>query len=54
LVHPIARQTGFAIDELADIDNFVPRLRKEALAVNALITMPAMITARAQVPDKPA
>jgi ubiquinone/menaquinone biosynthesis C-methylase UbiE len=52
LVHPIARQSGFAIDELADIDNFVPRFREEALAVNALITMPSMITAWAQVPGK--
>jgi SAM-dependent methyltransferase len=52
LVYPIARQTGFAIDELADIDNFVPRFREEALAVNALITMPPMITAWTQVPDK--
>ena len=49
LVSPIAEQGGFAIDELADIDEFVPRFRKEALAVNALITMPPMITAWAQV-----
>lgn len=40
LVHPIAQQMGFAIDGLADIDNFVPLFREEALAVNALITMP--------------
>jgi hypothetical protein len=52
LVYPIARQKGYAIDELADIDNFVPRFRDEALAVNALITMPPMITAWALVPDK--
>ena len=52
LVYPIAEQTGFAIDELADIDNFVPRFREEAIAVNALITMPSLITAWAQVPDK--
>lgn len=52
LVHPIAQQNGFAIDELADIDNFVPRFHQEALAVNAMITMPPMITAWAQVPDK--
>ena len=52
LVSPIAQQSGFAIDELDDIDNFVPRFRQEALAVNALITMPPMITAWAQVPDK--
>jgi ubiquinone/menaquinone biosynthesis C-methylase UbiE len=49
LVSPIAQQMGFAIDELADIDNFVPRLREEALAVNALIAMPPIITAWAQV-----
>lgn len=52
LVHPTAQREGFAIEELADIDNFVPRFRQEALAVNALITMPPLITAWAQVPDK--
>jgi SAM-dependent methyltransferase len=49
LVSPIAQQLGFAIDELADIDNFVPLFCEEALAVNALITMPPIITAWAQV-----
>ena len=49
LVSPIAQQLGFAIDELADIGEFVPRFREEALAVNALITMPPIITAWAQV-----
>jgi SAM-dependent methyltransferase len=52
LVSPIAKQEGFDIDELADIDNFVPQFRQEALAVNALLTMPPMITAWTQVPDK--
>jgi ubiquinone/menaquinone biosynthesis C-methylase UbiE len=49
LVSPIADRMGFAIDELADIDSFVPRFRQEALAINALITMPPIITARTQV-----
>jgi ubiquinone/menaquinone biosynthesis C-methylase UbiE len=49
LVSPIAQQMGFAIDEVADIDNFVPRFREEAVAVNALITMPPIITAWARV-----
>jgi SAM-dependent methyltransferase len=49
LVSPIAQQQGFAIDELADIDEFVPRFREEAKAVNAVITMPPIITACAQV-----
>jgi ubiquinone/menaquinone biosynthesis C-methylase UbiE len=49
LVSPIAHQGGFAIDELADIEEFVPRFRQEAHAVNALITMPPIITAWAQV-----
>ncbi len=49
LVSPIAQQMGFAIDEVADIDNFVPRFREEAIAVNALITMPPIITAWARV-----
>ena len=50
LVSPVAEQHGFAVEEVADIDNFVPRFREEALAVNALIAMPPMITAWAQVP----
>ena len=49
LVSPIAQQMGFAIDEVADIDNFVPRFREEALAANALITMPPIITAWTKV-----
>lgn len=49
LVSPIAEQEGFAIDELADIDGFVPRFREQALAVNALIAMPPIITAWAEV-----
>lgn len=49
LVSPVAEQGGFAIDELADIDEFVPRFRQEARAVNALIAMPPLITAWAQV-----
>lgn len=49
LVSPIAQQMGFAIDELADIDGFVPRFRQEAATVNALIAMPPLITAWAQV-----
>ncbi len=52
LISPVAQQMGLmgpAIDELTDIDNFVPRFREEALAVNALITMPPIITAWAQV-----
>ncbi|SPM28698.1 class I SAM-dependent methyltransferase [Mycobacterium terramassiliense] len=45
LVSPIEQQGGFAIDEVADIDNFVPRFREQALAADALITMPPIITA---------
>ncbi|MBV8177396.1 MAG: methyltransferase domain-containing protein [Mycobacterium sp.] len=52
LVAPIAQRMGFAIDELDDIDSFVPRFRQEALAVNALITMPPLITAWTQVQPK--
>ena len=52
LVYPIAQQNGFVIDELDDIANFVPRFREEALAVNAMITMPPMITAWADLPYK--
>ncbi|MGA9678019.1 MAG: class I SAM-dependent methyltransferase [Mycobacterium sp.] len=49
LVSPVAQQLGLEIDQLADIDSFVPRFREEALAVNALITMPPMITAWTRV-----
>ncbi len=52
LVSPVAQQLGLGIEELADsdnIDNFVSLFREEALAVNALITMPPMITAWARV-----
>lgn len=49
LVSPIAEQHGFALDEVTDIDGFVQRFRREALAANALITMPPMITAWARV-----
>ncbi len=49
LVTPIAHKEGTAIDGLPDIDDFVPQFREQALAVNALITMPPIITAWAQV-----
>lgn len=49
LVSPVAQQNGFAIDELADIDNFVPLFREQALAANALFTMPPIITAWTKV-----
>jgi ubiquinone/menaquinone biosynthesis C-methylase UbiE len=49
LVSPIAQRDGFAIDEVADIDNFIPRFREEALAANAIVTMPPIITAWTKV-----
>jgi hypothetical protein len=49
LVSSIAQRMGFAIDELAEIDEFVLRFREEALAVNALIAMPPLITAWTEV-----
>ena len=49
LVFPIAQQAGFATDGLADIDEFVPRFRREALAADALVAMPPIITAWAEV-----
>ncbi len=49
LVSPLAEQMGFAIEELGDIDDFVPLFREEALAADALITMPPLITAWARV-----
>ncbi len=49
LVAPIAQQLGLAIDGLDDIEDFVSRFRDEAHAVNALITMPPIISAWARV-----
>jgi ubiquinone/menaquinone biosynthesis C-methylase UbiE len=49
LTLPFAQQAGFATDGLTDIDEFVPRLRQEALAADALMTMPSIITAWAEV-----
>lgn len=49
LVSPIAQRMGFDIEGLADIDELVPRFRLEALAARALIAMPPIITAWAQV-----
>jgi SAM-dependent methyltransferase len=49
LVTPIVQQLGLAVDGLDDIDDFVPRFRQEAQAVDALITMPPIITAWARV-----
>jgi ubiquinone/menaquinone biosynthesis C-methylase UbiE len=49
LVLPIAHQLGLATDGLADLDDFIPRFRREALAANAVFTMPSIITAAARV-----
>src|ERR1700754_857784 len=49
LISPIAEQSGFAPDAVADLADFVPQMRREALAANAVITMPPMITAWARV-----
>lgn len=49
LVWPIAEQGGYAVDGLADIDEFVPRFRQEAQAADAVFTMPPLITAWARV-----
>jgi hypothetical protein len=49
LVSPVAEQGGFGLDDLGDIGEFVARFREEALAANALITMPSIITASAEV-----
>jgi ubiquinone/menaquinone biosynthesis C-methylase UbiE len=49
LVSPIAQERGFAIDELADIDNFVSLFHEQARAANAVIAMPPLITAWVRV-----
>lgn len=49
LVFPIAQQLGLVTDELADIDEFVPRMREQVRAANALVSVPPMITAWARV-----
>lgn len=46
---PAARQLGVAIDGLADPDNLMPRLREEVAAAEALVQMPALMTAWARV-----
>lgn len=48
LVSPIAEQHGFGIAELADVDDFVAQFREQALAADALVTMPPLITAWAR------
>lgn len=45
LVSPVAEQHGFAIDELADIDTFVPLVRELVSAANAVVVMAPIITA---------
>lgn len=49
LILPIAQRLGLVTDDLADIDNFVPCFREEALAADAVITMPSLITAWTRV-----
>ncbi|OBG20129.1 class I SAM-dependent methyltransferase [Mycobacterium sp. 852002-51057_SCH5723018] len=49
LVSPVAQQLGLEIDGLDDIDDFVPLFRREARAVDALISMPPILTAWARV-----
>jgi SAM-dependent methyltransferase len=49
LVSPIAERQGFAIDELSDIDSFASLFHEEALAADAVIMMPPLITAWVQV-----
>jgi SAM-dependent methyltransferase len=49
LVSPIAEKQGFAIDELTDIDSFASLFHQEALAADAVIMMPPLITAWVQV-----
>lgn len=48
LVSPVAQQHGFAIDELADMDNFVPLVRKQVSAADAVVVMAPLITAWVQ------
>jgi SAM-dependent methyltransferase len=49
LVSPAAHQLGIEIDGLDDIEDFVPRFRREAREVDAIFTMPPIITAWARV-----
>lgn len=48
LVSPIAERDGFKPQGLPDMDEFVPWFRRAALAANALIVMPPLITAWVQ------
>lgn len=49
LASPIAQQAGFSIDGVTDVDNLVSLFREEALAADAVIMMPPLITAWARV-----
>ncbi|EUA68645.1 ubiE/COQ5 methyltransferase family protein [Mycobacterium xenopi 4042] len=42
---PVARQLGLATDGLSDVDKLVPRLREEAASADAILVLPALISA---------
>lgn len=50
LMLPVAQQLGLVTDELADLDTMLARLREELAANQAIVIMPAMITASTHLP----
>ncbi|MBV8930095.1 MAG: class I SAM-dependent methyltransferase [Mycobacteriaceae bacterium] len=51
LMLPVAEELELVTDDIADIDNLLPRWQEEAAAVGAVITMPPMITAWSRLPS---
>ncbi len=50
LMYPVAEQVGTVPDELADLDTLLQRMQEEVAAHDAIVKMPAMITAWARAP----
>jgi ubiquinone/menaquinone biosynthesis C-methylase UbiE len=52
LMLPVAERLGLVTDDLADVDALLARWREEAALAGAVVTMPPLITAWSQVPDR--
>jgi SAM-dependent methyltransferase len=50
LMFPVAERLGLDTGELADLDTLLPRLREEVATNEAIVMMPAMISAWARLP----
>jgi SAM-dependent methyltransferase len=45
LMFPVAQRLGLVTDEVSDVDGLLPRLRTEAASADAVVTLPALISA---------